>query len=224
MPDIFRNTVLLLLAFILAFFNDLLHVIRHINMLLLTTVDIALLLHNVVTTVRIYIESEVVTWIVCTVDDVRFFWDGSLVASQTQRDHRREVLLRTWFLAALEFGHMEALLKDGVLEQVYLEIGVEILVNARSECTWRVVNGIWEAVTVNVTPNRACDATLFLEEREHLECFRLIHHAERAIGLVYVRAPLARVVLSKIIAQSMQLPLILPLKSVDSSRGLRLSW
>ena len=213
----------MLLAFILAPFNDFLHVIRHIS-ILLTTVDIVSLLNNVVTTDRIYIESEVVTRLVCTVDGVGFFRDGSLVASHAQRDHRRKVLLRARFLAALEFGHVEALLQDGVLELVCLQVGVEILVIARGECTGGISHGSQVPVPVDVTPDRACGATLLREEREHLERFRLIHHAERAIGLIDVGTPLAGVVLSKVVAQSMQLPLILPLKSIDTSRSHRLSW
>ena len=101
--------------------NYLLHMVGHIS-ILLTTIDIAslqllllLVLHNVVIA-RIDIESEVVTRLVRTVVSCigGLFGDGGLIAAHAQRDHRRKVLLCARLFAALDLGHVEALLQDGI--------------------------------------------------------------------------------------------------------------
>ena len=133
------------------------------------------------------------------------------------------MLLCAWFLATLDFRHMEALLQYGVLELGCLKIGMEFLIGGRCECIWWVSHGSQIPVPVDITPDRACGATLLGEECENFDGFRLIHYTERAICLVDIGAPRARIVLSEVISQSMQLPVILSFKSVGATRSNRLS-
>ena len=124
--------------------------IRHIS-ILLTIVDITpfLLLHNVDIARIIDIESEVVTRLVRTIMRCvgGLFGDRGPVAADAQWDHSGKVLLCAWLLAALDLGHMEALLQDGAFEQVRPEVRVKSLLlfllivcpTAQwCECTWGV--------------------------------------------------------------------------------------
>ena len=137
----------------------------------------------------INIESKGIASLSCLIYLVLALWQRSHITSDTQRDHSRKVLFCGSRLLTLDFRLVKTFLKDRFLQLGAFETRVKFLIFIGCESEWRIAHRSQISVPVDISPDRTSSLVFLCQESEHFLSLVLIKHTQRAISLVYVRAP-----------------------------------